>query len=79
MPKSSGAKRKAKNTGVGIDFKKAKHRVGKKLPKARNDTDTNFKSRAISLPDQNVGQEKGDAVSHRNLTLKVGKICGILE
>lgn len=74
MPKSSGAKRKAKNLGVGIDFKKAKHRVGKKLPKARNDTDTNFKSRAISLPDQNVGQDKGTVVSQRNLTLKVGSL-----
>jgi hypothetical protein len=71
MPKSSGAKRKAKNAGVGIDFKKAKHRVGKKLPKAQNATDTNFKSKAISLPGQNVGEDKGAAVSQGNLTLKV--------
>ena len=71
MPKSSGAKRKAKNAGVGIDFKKAKHRVGKKLPKAQNATDTNFKSKAISLPGQNVGEDKGAAVTQGNLTLKV--------
>lgn len=71
MPKSSGAKRKAKNAGVGIDFKKAKHKVGKRLPKAQNATDTKFKSRSISLPSQTVGQDKGVAVSQRNLTLKV--------
>lgn len=75
MPKSSGAKRKAKNAGVGIDFKKAKHRVGKKLPKAQNATDTNFKSKAITLPGQNVGEDKGAAVSQGNLTLKVLYTC----
>ena len=71
MPKSSGARKKAKNAGVGIDFRKAKHKVGKRLPKARNDTDTNFRSKAISLSDQNIGQDKGSVVSQRNLTLKV--------
>lgn len=71
MPKSSAGKKRAKNAGLGIDFKKAKHKVGKRLPKARNDTNTSFKSKAISLPDQNVGQEKGPIVSQRNLTLKV--------
>lgn len=71
MPKSAGFKRKAKNAGVGVDFKKARHKVGKKLPKAQNETDTNFKSRAINLPGQNVGEEKGAAVTQRNLPLKV--------
>lgn len=71
MPKTSGAKRKAKNAGIGIDFKRARHKVGRKLPKARNDTDTNFKSKAISLAEQNVGQDKGAVVSQRNLSLKV--------
>lgn len=71
MPKSSAAKKRAKNAGVGIDFKKARHKVGKRLPKAKNDTNTNFKSRAISLADQNIGLQKGAIVSDRNLTLKV--------
>lgn len=72
MPKSAGAKKKArKNVGVGIDFKKARHKVGKKLPKAQNETNTDFKARSINLPDQNVGEDKGTAVSSKNQTLKV--------
>lgn len=71
MPRSAGAKRKAKNAGVGIDFKRAKHKVGKKLPKAQNETNTDFKSKAIALPSQNVGEDKGVAVTSKNQTLKV--------
>jgi hypothetical protein len=68
------AKKRKKNPGVGIDFKRAKLKVGKKLPKARNATDTNFKAQSISLPGQNALTEdrSGLAVSDRNLTLKVG-------
>ncbi|XP_078655970.1 testis-expressed protein 10 homolog isoform X3 [Branchiostoma floridae x Branchiostoma belcheri] len=47
MPKSA-KKRKAKRA----DFNKVKLKVGKKLPKADNVTDTSFKSKAIHLPDQ---------------------------
>ncbi|KAL4439859.1 hypothetical protein ABPG75_002860 [Micractinium tetrahymenae] len=62
---------KKKNTGVGVDFKKVKHKVGKKLPRAQNQTDTNFKSRTISLAEQSVATDKaGQAVTTRNLTLK---------
>lgn len=75
MPRSAAHKRKAKNTGVGIDFKRAKHKVGRKLPKAQNATDTNFKSRAITLPAQTVGDDKGSAVTKRNLSLKVSSCC----
>eukprot|EP00879_Flechtneria_rotunda_P031243 GHRR01034111.1.p1 GENE.GHRR01034111.1~~GHRR01034111.1.p1 ORF type:complete len:127 (+),score=41.61 GHRR01034111.1:379-759(+) len=65
-------KGKRTNPGVGVDFRKVKHKVGKKLPKAQNDTRTDFKSRSINLPNQSVGQDKaGAAVSERNLTLKV--------
>ena len=68
------AKKRKKNPGVGIDFKRAKLKVGKKLPKARNATDTSFKAQSISLPGQNALTEdrSGLAVSDRNLTLKVG-------
>lgn len=63
--------KKKKNAGVGVDFKRVKHRVGKKLPRAQNQTDTTFKSRSISLPQQSVAVDKGGAaVTHRNLTLK---------
>lgn len=64
---------KRKNAGVGVDFRRVKHKVGKKLPKAQNQTDTSFKSRSITLPEQSLNQDKsGAAVTHRNLTLKVG-------
>ncbi|KAL4853850.1 Testis-expressed protein 10 [Chlorella vulgaris] len=60
-----------KNAGVGVDFKRAKHRVGKKLPRAQNQTDTSFKSRTISLAEQSLATDKdGQAVTGRNLTLK---------
>jgi hypothetical protein len=68
-----GKQKKRKNPGVGIDFHKVKHKVGRKLKRAKNDTSVDFKSRAINLPSQSVGAEKSEtAVSQRNLTLKVG-------
>jgi len=63
---------KRKNPGVGVDFRKVKHKVGKKLPKAQNETRTDFQSRSINLPNQSITLDKaGAAVSERNLTLKV--------
>ena len=68
--------KKRKVAGVGIDFKRAKHKVGKRLPPARNATDTTVRSRVISLPSQSVAADKGTAaVSERNLTLKVCTCC----
>ena len=68
--------KKRKVAGVGIDFKRAKHKVGKRLPPARNATDTTVRSRVISLPSQSVAEDKGTAaVSERNLTLKVCTCC----
>lgn len=67
-----GVKRAKKNAGVGVDFRKVKHKVGKKLPKAQNDTRTDFQARSINLPNQSITQDKaGAAVSARNLTIKV--------
>lgn len=67
-----GNKKRRKVAGVGIDFKRAKHKVGKRLPPARNATDTTVRSRVITLPSQSVAEDKGTAaVSERNLTLKV--------
>lgn len=64
---------KRRNPGVGVDFRRVKHKVGKKLQKAANDTRTDFQSRSINLPTQSVTNDKaGAAVSDRNLTLKVG-------
>jgi hypothetical protein len=61
------------NAGVGVDFKRVKHKVGKKLPKAANETRTDFKSRSINLPSQNIAADKDEAVlASRNLTLTVG-------
>lgn len=68
-----GKGKKRKNPGVGVDFRKVKHKVGKKLPKAQNETRTDFQARSINLPNQSITQDKaGAAVSERNLTLKVG-------
>jgi hypothetical protein len=68
--------KKKKNAGVGIDFKRAKQKVGKKLPKAKNVTVTAFKAQSISLPGQGTLTEERDGVpvSDRNLTLKVSWI-----
>ena len=67
-----GARKKPKNAGVGVDFKRVKHKVGKKLPKAQNDTNVDFKSKSINLPSQTVLEDRsGVAVNYQNLTLKV--------
>ena len=69
MPK--GHKRK-KNPGVGIDFRKVKHKVGKKLPKAQNETDTTIKSQKLVLAEQTVAVDKsGVATTSRNNSLQV--------
>jgi pre-rRNA-processing protein IPI1 len=64
--------KKKKNAGVGVDFKKVRHKVGKKLPKAKNDTKLDFKAATLSLPSQTVQQDRdGAATNHHDLTLKV--------
>lgn len=69
MPK--GHKRK-KNPGVGIDFKRAKHKVGRKLPKAENETDTTIRSQKLVLSEQSLAVDKtGYATTSRKSTLKV--------
>lgn len=63
---------KRKKAGVGIDFRRVKSKVGKKLPKAQNETDMSFKSKSINLPGQSLTEDKtGLAVSQRNLTTQV--------
>ncbi|PRQ44133.1 putative pre-rRNA-processing protein IPI1/Testis-expressed sequence 10 protein [Rosa chinensis] len=55
----------------GIDFKKIKRKIGRKLPPAQNATNTEIKSKAIVLPEQSVASEKaGLAVNKKGLTLK---------
>ncbi|GFH15170.1 uncharacterized protein HaLaN_11348, partial [Haematococcus lacustris] len=71
--KKAELKRKAAagNPGVGIDFKKVKHKLGKKLARAQNETDTNIHSKSINLPSQGLSEDKdGVAVNSQNLTLK---------
>lgn len=51
------------------DFKRPKHKVGRKAPQAANVTSVAISSRRINLLEQSVLQEKGDAVTHRNLSL----------
>ncbi|XP_021769630.1 uncharacterized protein LOC110733861 isoform X2 [Chenopodium quinoa] len=55
----------------GIDFKKFKKKLGRKLPPAHNVTNTEIKTKAIILPEQSVALDKeGVAVSKKGLTLK---------
>eukprot|EP00208_Stichococcus_sp_RCC1054_P005057 CAMPEP_0206148448 /NCGR_PEP_ID=MMETSP1473-20131121/36660_1 /ASSEMBLY_ACC=CAM_ASM_001109 /TAXON_ID=1461547 /ORGANISM="Stichococcus sp, Strain RCC1054" /LENGTH=142 /DNA_ID=CAMNT_0053545787 /DNA_START=77 /DNA_END=502 /DNA_ORIENTATION=- len=68
---AKGGQKRKKNPGVGIDFKRAKHKVGRAVPKGNNDTSVAFRSHAISLPSQSVAEDRGGApVSSHNLTLK---------
>lgn len=55
----------------GVDFKKIKRKIGRKLPPPKNATNTEIKSKAIVLPEQSVASDKlGLAVSRKGLTLK---------
>ncbi|XP_057526367.1 uncharacterized protein LOC130805595 isoform X2 [Amaranthus tricolor] len=55
----------------GVDFKKFKKKLGRKLPPPTNATNTEIKSKAIILPEQSVALDKeGLAVSKKGLTLK---------
>nr|XP_010315603.1 testis-expressed protein 10 homolog isoform X1 [Solanum lycopersicum]XP_010315605.1 testis-expressed protein 10 homolog isoform X1 [Solanum lycopersicum]XP_025885138.1 testis-expressed protein 10 homolog isoform X1 [Solanum lycopersicum] len=55
----------------GVDFKKIRRKIGRKLPPAQNATNTEIKSKAIILPEQSIASEKaGLAVSKKGLTLK---------
>ncbi|KAG2501063.1 hypothetical protein HYH03_000882 [Edaphochlamys debaryana] len=63
--------KKTRNPGVGVDFKRVKHKVGKKLPKAQNETNTDYTSKSIHLPSQAVREDRsGVATNYQNLTLK---------
>ncbi|KAK7294692.1 hypothetical protein RJT34_17585 [Clitoria ternatea] len=55
----------------GVDFKKIRRKIGRKLPPPKNTTNTEIKSKAIVLPEQSVAAEKaGFAVNKKGLTLK---------
>ncbi len=72
---AKGGQKRKKNAGVGIDFKRAKHKVGRAVPKGSNDTAVAFRSHAISLPSQSVAEDRAGApVSSHNLTLKVPRL-----
>ncbi|KAJ0986774.1 hypothetical protein J5N97_005130 [Dioscorea zingiberensis] len=55
----------------GVDFKKIKRKIGRKLPPPKNYTSTEIKSKAIVLPEQSVASERsGMAVNKKGLTLR---------
>ncbi|RLM66539.1 hypothetical protein C2845_PM16G10320 [Panicum miliaceum] len=67
---SKKPKPKQKQRG-GVDFKKYKHKVGRKLPPPKNATNTEIKSKTIVLPEQSMASERaGMAVNKRGLTLR---------
>lgn len=52
------------------DFKRPKRKVGRKAPQSANVTSVAISSRRINMLEQSVLQEKGEAVTHRNLSLQ---------
>ncbi|WCJ34196.1 ARM repeat superfamily protein [Euphorbia peplus] len=69
MAKKKGPTKKPQKRGV--DFKKIKRKLGRKLPPPKNATNTEIKSKAIILPEQSVAADKsGLALSKKGLTLK---------
>lgn len=64
-------KKAPKKPKRGVDFKKIKRKIGRKLPPPRNATNTEIKSKAIIIPEQSVASEKvGLAVNKKGLTLR---------
>ncbi|XP_072974197.1 uncharacterized protein [Typha angustifolia] len=65
--KSSNSKKPKR----GVDFKKIKHKIGRKLLPPKNSTNTEIKSKAIVLPEQSISVERrGMVVDKRGLTLQ---------
>ncbi|KAL6575086.1 hypothetical protein OROMI_012371 [Orobanche minor] len=55
----------------GVDFKKIRRKIGRKLPPPNNATNTEIKFKSIVLPEQSIVSEKsGLALSKKKLTLK---------
>lgn len=54
------------------DFQKVKLKVGKKKPKLENVTDTNFKTKAIQIPEQ-LKEDGMLPTQNRKLNIKVRK------
>ena len=52
------------------DFKRPKKKVGRKVSKSLNVTNTSFQSRRINLLEQSVLQDKGSIVTTRHLNLQ---------
>ncbi|KAF3442742.1 hypothetical protein FNV43_RR16659 [Rhamnella rubrinervis] len=64
-------KKQQKQQKRGVDFKKIKRKIGRKLPPPKNATNTEIKTKAIILPEQSVATEKaGLAVNKKGLTLR---------
>lgn len=71
MAKQKKTQSKKQQKKGGVDFKKIKKKIGRKLPPAQNATNTEIKTKAITLPEQSVASDKtGLAVSKKGLTLK---------
>ena len=56
---------------TGIDFIRAKKKVGRTIKKQANETDTSIRAKRINLPGQSIAAEfsKGDAVTTRGLSM----------
>ena len=81
MPKArrSAAGSKKRPAGVGIDFIKAKAKVGRKLAPADNATDTTVHSKTLTLPSQSVAADRGGAATASSRGLTLGELVGQLS
>ncbi|KAK1278529.1 hypothetical protein QJS04_geneDACA022239 [Acorus gramineus] len=71
MVRSKPKQAPSKKQSRGVDFKKIKRKIGRKLPPPKNATNVQIKSKAIVLPEQSLASDRsGLAVSKKGLTLK---------
>ena len=77
--KRPGASAPKKPAGVGIDFKKAKRKVGRKLAPADNAANTTIASKTLTLPSQSVAAERGGAAVAASRGLTLGELLSQLS
>ena len=71
-------KKKRKNPGVGVDFKRVKSKVGRKLKRA-NETKTDYTVKSINLPNQNLKTESLGGSGDENDTVLTKRMVSMAD
>lgn len=71
-------KKKRKNPGVGVDFKRVKSKVGRKLKRA-NETKTDYTVKSINLPSQNLKTESLGGSGDENDTVLTKRMVSMAD